>query len=123
MRNRAGARCEYCLLPESAAVYPFHIEHIIALKHGGSSELSNLAWSCFQCNVSKGTDIASYDLETGMLTPFYNPRKAEWHEHFEMVNGEITGRTPEGRVTARLLRMNTAEQVAIRRALIAARQW
>lgn len=123
MRSRAEARCEYCRLPEDFAVYPFHVEHIIALKHGGSSEPDNLAWSCFQCNVSKGTDVASYDADTGELTPFFNPRMQVWDEHFELVKGEIVGLTPVGRVTARLLQMNSPEQVAIRRALIAIGEW
>jgi hypothetical protein len=71
VRQRADARCEYCRKPEAASTYPHHVEHIIARKHGGSSDLENLAWACFQCNVSKGSDIASYDIETRELThPF-----------------------------------------------------
>jgi 5-methylcytosine-specific restriction endonuclease McrA len=58
-RQRAGGRCEYCGKSEEASTYPHHIEHIIARKHDGTSELFNLAWACFHCNVAKGSDIAS----------------------------------------------------------------
>ena len=31
VRQRAGERCEYCLLPQSAAIFfTFHVEHIRA---------------------------------------------------------------------------------------------
>jgi len=123
IRQRAGARCEYCRLPESAGSYPFHIEHIIARKHDGSSEPDNLAWSCFLCNVAKGSDIASYDRETGELTPLYNPRLEDWDEHFVMVEGEIVGTTPVGRVTAKLLRLNSPDQLTFRKVLIRSGQW
>jgi hypothetical protein len=43
---RAGNRCEYCRLSEAHDVYTFHVEHIIALKHGGSDELANRAFAC-----------------------------------------------------------------------------
>ena len=123
VRQRAGARCEYCRKPENAGMYPFHVEHIIALKHGGSSDLDNLAWSCFLCNVAKGSDVAAYDEDTGNLTPLYNPRTQTWDQHFEMDGSEIVGKTPVGRVTVRLLRMNRPEQVETRRPLIEVGLW
>ena len=83
VRQRAGSRCEYCRKPEMFGSYPHHLEHIIARKHGGVSEMENLAWACFQCNVAQGTDIASYDTETQALTPLFNPRTQEWDTHFE----------------------------------------
>ena len=123
VRQRAGARCEYCLKPEIGSAYPHHIEHIIARKHSGSSDPDNLAWACFQCNVAKGSDVASYDAETRELTPLYNPRKQRWHDHFELIDASIEGKTATGRVTARLLQINQPEQTEIRRLLIAAGEW
>jgi len=123
VRQRAGARCEYCRKPEIASVYPHHVEHIIARKHGGSSDPENLAWACFQCNIAKGTDVASYDAETRELAPLYNPRKQHWSDHFEMINATIVGKTAAGRVTVRLLQMNEPEQREIRRLLIGAGEW
>ena len=123
VRQRAGGRCEYCGIPEEAQLYPFHIEHIIALRHGGASDLDNLAWSCFDCNVAKGTDIASYDEETGDLTPLFNPRQQAWAEHFEMLEGLIIGLTPVGRVTVRLLKLNLGGRVVDRRVLLETGLW
>ena len=123
VRRRAGRRCEYCLFPEAAAELPFHVDHIIAQKHRGQTESANLAWACFQCNIAKGTDVASYDAETRELAPLYNPRKQHWSDHFEMINATIVGKTAAGRVTVRLLQMNEPEQREIRRLLIAAGEW
>ena len=48
--QRAGRRCEYCRLPDSAMdPADFHVEHIIARKHGGSDNEDNLAWACTFC--------------------------------------------------------------------------
>ncbi len=123
VRRRAGGCCEYCGIPEEAQLYPFHVEHIIAIKHGGSADLGNLAWSCFDCNVAKGTDIASYDEETGNLTPLYHPRQQSWSEHFEIQDGRIIGITPVGRVTVRLLKLNLGGRVVDRQVLLEAGLW
>ena len=56
---RAESRCEYCHIPDVVTSHTYHIDHIIAIKHDGSDELSNLAWSCLHCNLHKGTDVAS----------------------------------------------------------------
>ena len=124
VRQRAGERCEYCRKPEMPGTYPHHIEHIVALKHGGSSDLDNLAWACFQCNVAKGSDVASYDEQTGELTPLYNPRRQEWDDQFRLDDdADIVGITPVGHVTARLLQINHPDQVETRRQLIRAGVW
>ena len=39
VRQRAGNRCEYCLLPEESDEWPFHVEHVIAKQHGGSGRI------------------------------------------------------------------------------------
>ena len=43
--RRAQGRCEYCHFPEAAAELRFHIDHIIAEKHGGPTASANLAWT------------------------------------------------------------------------------
>jgi 5-methylcytosine-specific restriction endonuclease McrA len=53
VRERAGERCEYCLLPESQAFFPHEPDHLIALKHGGQTASANLALACFDCNRSR----------------------------------------------------------------------
>ena len=59
--ERAGRRCEYCLVHEDSAGFPHHVDHIISRKHGGSSFIGNLAYACVLCNRYKGSDIASVD--------------------------------------------------------------
>lgn len=59
IRERAGHRCEYCLLHEEDAFLPHEPDHIIAVKHRGETTEGNLAWTCFVCNRGKGSDLAS----------------------------------------------------------------
>jgi len=86
--SRAGFVCEYCLIAEEDSYFRHQIEHIISRKHGGSSELEDLALACVFCNRYKGSDIASLTLETDELVRFYNPRVDRWREHFRF-NGVI----------------------------------
>jgi hypothetical protein len=123
VRQRAERRCEYCHMPEDVSAYAHHVEHIISLKHGGSSGPDNLAWACFQCNVAKGSDVAACDEETGELTPLYDPRTQVWGDHFEMDGACLVGKTPAGRVTVRLLQINHPERIEARHRLMKAGLW
>jgi 5-methylcytosine-specific restriction endonuclease McrA len=123
VRQRAADRCEYCRRPRNAGYFSFHVDHIRAIKHGGSSNADNLAWACFYCNNGKGTDLSSYDAETNTITPLFNPRTQSWFDHFEMNGPHIVGITPTGRVTTRLLNMNRENQVEIRQRLLEAGVW
>jgi hypothetical protein len=124
VRQRAKFRCEYCYKPEDANAFSHQVDHIIPEKHLGTSALSNLAWACFRCNNAKSTDIASYDADTGALTPLYNPRTQNWGEHFMTdENAVIAGLTAIGRVTVRIPDMNRPRQIQIRQALIDAGLW
>ena len=67
--NRADQLCEYCLIAEADTFYGCEVDHIISLKHGGSSELHNLAYACALCNRAKGSDIASISTAGELLLP------------------------------------------------------
>ncbi|MAS32731.1 MAG: HNH endonuclease [Anaerolineaceae bacterium] len=121
--QRAVNRCEYCGLPEGMSKFAHHVDHIIAIKHRGTDEIDNLAWACFRCNVSKGTDIASYDPSTSELTPLYNPRSQKWDDHFTLNGAYIVGKTAIGRVTVMILDMNDPKRLRVRRSLINTGQW
>lgn len=99
VQHRAHGRCEYCLIPEQFTLSVHQVDHIITSKHGGSSELGNLAWSCMICNLRKGSDIASIDPETDRLTPLFNPRLQEWRSHFRFDGAEIVPLLDVARVT------------------------
>src|SRR5262245_31861924 len=89
VRERARRRCEYCWFHEKHAGFPFAVDHVVACKHGGETDLSNLAWTCFACNAFKGSDIASIDIETGRLVRLFNPRKDQWSRHFRLQEAQI----------------------------------
>lgn len=119
--ERAGYRCEYCLLPQAAALHRHEPDHIVPLQHGGVTDLTNLALACLRCNRHKGPNIGSFDPLTGQLVPLFHPRLQVWDQHFQIVDGEIIPLTAEGRVTARVLRFNDPDRLTERRRLIAAR--
>ncbi len=117
IRQRAGSRCEYCQLPDDLVSTPFQIDHIIAEKHGGQTQLSNLAWSCIHCNSFKGPNIAGRDKET-RTARLFNPRQDSWSEHFEWDGPILRGTSPVGRVTMDVLRINLPYRVSVRSSLI-----
>lgn len=119
--RRAQERCEYCQLPEEVAWASYEIDHIIAEKHGGKTEMDNLAYACVSCNSHKGSDLTSIDPQTGEVTRLFNPRTQTWDKHFRLdTQGTLTGLTPEGRSTTRLLRFNDPIRVERRADLITA---
>ncbi len=113
----ANNTCEYCLITEEDAYFRFQVEHIISRKHGGSSELENLALACVFCNRYKGSDIASLIPETNKLIRFYNPRVDRWNEHFRLNGVVIEPLTEIGEATVRILQMNHDDQILERQVL------
>jgi 5-methylcytosine-specific restriction endonuclease McrA len=117
VRQRARNKCEYCLLDQEYAFFVHEPDHIIAEKHGGETNLENLALACFDCNRFKGSDIASLDLTSKKLTPLFHPRVQKWSDHFRVNQGIILPLTAIGRVTERLLKFNLTERVEVREIL------
>lgn len=111
VRARALGRCEYCGLPGELAFVEHQIDHIIAIKHGGSSEPGNLALSCTLGNRYKGSDVASIDPKTGFMQALYHPRQQAWGRHFRMSSGHIIGISPAGRTTVQLPQLNRADRL------------
>jgi hypothetical protein len=109
--ERAQNQCEYCLLPAAVAFFPHEVDHVIAEKHGGAANLDNLAFACWRCNRHKGSDLTSFDPETGQLSPLFNPRTQVWIEHFTYESRRIVGLTLAGRTTVHLLRLNSKERL------------
>jgi hypothetical protein len=107
-------------MPDREPVFPHEPDHVIAFKHGGPTTGENLAYACFDCNRAKGSDIASIDPDTGILTPLFSPRTDAWSEHFRHNGPVIEARTAIGRVAVRVLRMNLPVRVAIRESLMRA---
>jgi len=101
-------------------VLPFQVDHIRSLKHSGSSDLTNLAWSCLPCNSGKGPNVAGYDPQTEELLPLFNPRSDVWSDHFEWEGALLAGKSPCGRATIDVLKINRTERVQLRLVLIEA---
>ncbi len=121
--ERANGCCEYCFFPAGATLASHEIDHIIAKKHGGSTEADNLALSCTLCNKHKGSDLTSIDPETGEIVPLYHPRKGHWSNHFQLSAGQFVPLTPTGRVTVRLLQLNHPNRIEERLLLLAAKMF
>lgn len=102
VRERAGDRCEYCLMPERFTFATHWIDHIVAEKHGGKTEAENLANSCILCNQRKGSDLSSIDFESGRIVLLFHPRRDRWIDHFRLLGSRIEPITPTGRATEKL---------------------
>lgn len=113
--RRAEHRCEYCRIHEANSGYSHQVDHVISLKHGGSSEIDNLAYACFLCNRHKGPDIASVDPQTGKIVRLFNPRTDKWGDHFQIDGEMVRSLSGVAQVTIRLLRINAPERLAERR--------
>ena len=58
LSEKFSHRCCYCGTPEGNGTR-FEVEHIVPKSRGGSSRISNLAWSCHECNAEKGNRTAA----------------------------------------------------------------
>lgn len=118
LRKLAGARCDYCRMPERFDPLPFQVDHIIAEQHGGVTIIENLAWSCLHCNKRKGPNIAGIDPESGHLVALFHPRRQSWRRHFFWDGAILRGRTRSARATIAVLGINDLDFVAFRAELI-----
>ncbi|HVJ86411.1 MAG TPA: HNH endonuclease signature motif containing protein [Caulifigura sp.] len=117
VRERAGHRCEYCQVHESDDDFlAFHVEHVIAVKHGGTDDPEMLCWACSECNWAKGPNLAG--LHEGKLYPLFNPRTQDWKRHFEWDHATLVGRTRTGLVTIKVLNINDPARVMLREFLM-----
>jgi hypothetical protein len=112
--GRAGRACEYCRIREQDDAYSFHVEHIIALKHGGASVLDNLAYACQHCNLHKGPNLSGIDPHLGQVVILFHPRRDSWEDHFALEESRFVGLTPTGRATVRVLAMNDPDRIHLR---------
>lgn len=56
LRDRQGDCCAYC---GDALNGGGELDHRLSLLHGGTNNISNLAWACRTCNRDKGSKSAS----------------------------------------------------------------
>lgn len=106
-------------MPARLDPFPPHVDHVIATKHGGRTELRNLAFTCAHCNGHKGSDIAGIDPSADTLVPLFNPRTQRWADHFRWDGPRLDGISPASRATVRVLAINAGRRIAVRTQLMA----
>lgn len=76
---------------------------------------------CEYCKNQQGYSTAALDPLTRKVVLLFNPRIQVWEEHFawDETLTQIVGLTPTGRATIKCLKMNRAESVNLRMALVA----
>jgi hypothetical protein len=112
--RRAAGRCEYCQLSQMGQEAVFHVGHIHPVARDGQTELSNLALACVSCSLRKGARMTCVDPKSGVQVAVFHPRRQIWNEHFRWSGFRVIGRSPTGRATVELLRMNREIPLAIR---------
>ncbi|HEY2411998.1 MAG TPA: HNH endonuclease signature motif containing protein [Pirellulaceae bacterium] len=117
--ERANSKCEYCQIRHSSERLPFELEHVVARKHGGATQSDNLALACFACNRYKGPNLAGIDPETGNMVALFHPRRDAWEDHFFWEAAILRGRSPIGRATIAVLRINDTARISHRSVLLA----
>jgi HNH endonuclease len=123
VRQRANNCCEYCRLHQDDFFYPFEIDHILSMRHGGQTLLINLALSCSICNRNKAADIGTYLDGNRRFVRLFNPRIDLWERHFEINHGEILGLSQIGRATVKLLDINNPDRIILRQVLMTAERY
>lgn len=78
LAERAGHRCEYCLIREEDTFFGCEVDHIVSTKYGGATTEDNMAYACTVCNRRKGSDFGSLTRRTGELVRFFNPWTDAW---------------------------------------------
>jgi len=118
--QRAHGVCEYCLIHQEDAYFPFHVDHIISRKQRGPTTEANLALACLRCNVAKGTDIGAIAGRPPRLVRLFHPREDAWGGHFRLTSARIVPLTDIAEATNQLLGLNASDRLILRRALIKA---
>ena len=115
--QRANFRCEYCHIHSDDLFLSFEIDHIIAIKHGGTSAIENLAYACPHCNQHKGSDFATLLNDFSEIVVLYNPRTHNWTEHFDISDGEIVAKTRIGQASIKIFKFNEPDLLILRKLL------
>ena len=73
-------------------------------------KFAKFVWKSFKSDIASLADF-------GELTPFFNPRKDIWSEHFLIMGNVIIGITHIGKVTVQILKFNEEQRVEERQSL------
>ena len=115
--NRAKLLCEYCLIVESDTFYGCEVDHIINLKHGGSSEPENLAYACALCNRAKGSDVG-FSFYVWRIHAVFQSAHRPMGRTLSSEGASLQPLTTIGEVTARILGFNDSARLHEREEMI-----
>ncbi len=117
VKQRAGNRCEYCLIHQDYIMRRLQIDHIQPLAKGGANTEDNLCLACELCNQYKWIQTEAIDPKYEVLVSLFNPRLQKWQEHctWTQEGTEIMGVTACGRATIVALRLNSNLAVIVRK--------
>jgi hypothetical protein len=118
--QRAGNRCEHCLLSQDFQVATLPVDHVLPVVSGGRTHLESFALACPRCNSRKWVHFEATDPDSGLIVPLFNPRRQAWPGHFRWAAADPTvveGLTPTGRAAMALLDLNGPQHLTIRRLL------
>lgn len=109
--------CAYCRTSQFYSGHPMVAEHILPRIKGGTTSFANLCYSCYRCNLFKGSQTYRIDPQSGELTPLFHPRQHQWNQHFvfDPSGLQIVGLTAVGRATVIALNMNNDVIINARR--------
>jgi hypothetical protein len=117
VRAHFADRCAYCQTSESFTTSIFEIEHIIPRSAGGQETFENLCLACPSCNRFKSSRMVGRDPLENADVALFHPHQHEWSDHFAWsADGtEVLAKTPTGRATVAVLRINRVQVVRVRR--------
>lgn len=115
--QRASFRCEYCQIHSDDLFLSFEIDHIIAIKHGDTNAIENLAYACPHCNQHKGSDFATLLNDFNDIVVLYNSRIHNWTEHFDISDGEIIAKNRIGQASIKIFKFNEPDLLILRKLL------
>jgi len=64
------------------------------------------------------SDVGTFSADDAYLIRFFNPRTDSWHDHFDVHEGVLTGKTEIGKSMVRIFQFNDTERLLFRRQLI-----
>lgn len=77
-----------------------------------------MRYVCSFWNLHKGTNLSGIDPKSGKKAWLFHPRRMKWSRHFRWDGPILVGRTPAGRATIQVLKVNDDDYVQTRAALI-----
>jgi len=119
--DRANGYCEYCRIHNSFSPATFHLDHFNPLSQGGSDDIENIVLACGGCNERKSNLMLVIEPISGEESNLFNPRTEDWFEHFTWSEDYtiLSGITPTGIVTEKLLELNRLGCINLRKSMLA----